>query len=401
MALLLVSVVVALALVGCSADVPTATPAPEATPTSASLPVPATTATPTPLPTLVPTPTAAPPSATDIVESATKNLRAASSYHVNVAVEEDWRVTTIKADIVVPDMGHFLTYRVTHMLEHTFESTFTEGDYFIRPPGFQVWFSPLRGRSRIWNPGILLRPYAFPFELSYLRAVNNLTLRGTKVVGDVNVYRITGTATTNLVGYMKSYVQSSNWDEELEVEIWISQADLLPMRIEARFEEMSGSFRATFSDFGAEYDIPVPEKVLRAESLALLWAGELSPEERGQLVGAFSIEGKECLEGEIGTDLYQKVLSGESGADRVFRLALWFCETPIFSTRGDDYIDSGISQYLYVLDVSSLSIVPRGNRKFVMECLRDTIGLEELFEIGWGDREPTPEEVEAAAVCQW
>ena len=196
-------------------------------------------------------------------------------------------------------------------------------------------------------------------------------------------------------------MQTSARGEIVEVEIWISQEDLLPMRIEARFEEIEGSFRAIYSDFGAKYDITVTEKTLGEGSpiLLFLWVGELSPEERGQLVRAFPAEGKECLEAEIGTDLYRKVLSGNSVADRVFLIALKFCERPIFSSR-DDVIPNGITNNLYSLDLSALSILPGEKAEHVMECLRESIGLESLFEIGWEKRGPTPEEMAAAQMCK-
>ena len=272
----------------------------------------------------------------------------------------------------------------------------------MRPPGFKVGFYPAGGYHPRWSPRVLWSPQAFPFDLGSLSGIEDLMLQGSKVTGDKTAYRITGTATNRLVGNIGSYMQASTRGQIIEVEIWINQEDLLPLRIETRFEEMDGGFRAIFSDFGAKYDITVTEEILGKDSpvLPLLRAGELSPEERGQLVRAFPVEGQACLEEELGTDAYQKVLSGNSGADRVFWMALDFCEQPIFSSK-DDYFPLGVARSLYVLDVSSLSIVPRGNRKFQMECLRDTIGLEELFEIGWGEREPTPEEVAAAAMCRW
>ena len=55
-----------------------------------------------------------------------------------------------------------------------------------------------------------------------------------------------------------------------EVEMWISRDDLLPLRIEARYEEINSfprTFSAVYSDFGVEVDVSVPEETLDIEFL--------------------------------------------------------------------------------------------------------------------------------------
>ena len=50
--------------------------------------------------------------------------------------------------------------------------------------------------------------------------------------------------------------------------------------------------------------------------------------------------------------------------------------------------------------MSVLSIPPEEMVEEVVECLREGIGLESLFEIGWDERAPTPEELAAAEGCK-
>ena len=137
-----------------------------------------------------------------------------------------------------------------------------DGSHYYRPPGFQVWFDPA-GRYYV-QPEI----QGFPYELAALHEeVRNLALRGSEVIEGVTAYRLTGTGTRKLemgMGIRPGYGRP-------KMELWISQADLLPLRIEARYEEINKSFSAVYSAFGAEVDVSVPEEVWDIDYLARLW----------------------------------------------------------------------------------------------------------------------------------
>ena len=227
------------------------------------------------------------------------------------------------------------------------------------------------------------------------------------MIEGVNAYRLTGKATKKLDDDMGFYMAPWSGLGMSEVEMWISRDDLLPLRIEARYEEINSfprTFSAVYSDFGAEVDVSVPKDVLDIGYLDRLEQRTLSPEELGRLVRAFPVEGQKCMEAEIGTDLYREVLSGDSDADIVLGIAFTHCRNEILS-RTSDLFFYGIAEALYELDLTVLSIQPEQMVEEVVECLREGIGLESLFEIGSlpggeGERAPTPDELEAAERCK-
>ena len=158
------------------------------------------------------------------------------------------------------------------------------------------------------------------------------------MIEGVNAYRLTGKATKKLDDDMGFYMAPWSGQGMSEVEMWISRDDLLPLRIEARYEEINSfprTFSAVYSDFGAEVDVSVPKDVLDIGYLDRLEQRTLSPEELGRLVRAFPVEGQKCVEAEIGSDLFREVISGDSDADIVFKIAVDFCAWSIFSSSSD------------------------------------------------------------------
>ena len=284
-----------------------------------------------PVPTATPTPT--PPSASYIVESAIENLREQSSFHVTAGIEEGWVFTRLRAEIVPPDRSCIYEHWFYGLGQQRREFLVIDGSHYYRPPGFQVWFD---SAERSWFQREI---QGFPYDLAVLRdGVRALALRGSEVIEGVNAYRLKGTATKKLDDDMGFYMAPWSGQGMSEVEMWISRDDLLPLRIEARYEEINSfprTFSAVYSDFGVEVDVSVPKDVLDIGYLDRLEQRTLSPEELGRLVRAFPVEGQKCVEAEIGSDLFREVISGDSDADIVFKIAVDFCARSIFSSSSD------------------------------------------------------------------
>ena len=306
-------------------------------------------------------------------------------------------VTRLRAEIVPPNRGRIYEHWFNGLSQQRSEFLVIDGSHYYQPPGFQVWFD---SAERSW---FLREIQGFPYDLAVLRdGVRVLALRGSEVIEGVDAYRLTGTATKKLDEDMGFYMAPWSGQGMSEVEMWISRDDLLPLRIKARYEEINSfprTFIAVYSDYGAEVDVSVPKDVLDIGYLDRLEQRTLSPEEMGRLVRAFPVEGQKCVEAEIGSDLYQEVVSGDSDADIVVMLAFNLCSASILSRSGDVFF-LGITETLYTLDFNDLAISPEEMIENVVECLKGSVGLESLFEIGWEERGPTPEELEAAELCK-
>ena len=311
-----------------------------------------------------------------------------------LAVIENAAVTTtINAEIAPPDNGYVHESWTTGIGANADEFLFVDGLPYSRPPGFQVWFDY---SGTTWARRA---PQDFPYDLELLaEGTGDLEVQSADSI-DGPVYRVTGTATRRLDEALGFDVGARSRDEATEIEIWISRDDLLPLRIEARFDKNGEYFNADYSGFGSAVDISAPELVLDLYYLQGLLDGTLDPEEKGLVVRAFPAEGQKCVENEIGAAPYQELVSGTSELDSVLLWVLDHCEEPIFS-YSDLFARSGIAEALYSLDLTVLTI-PRGDMTGdLAECVRESVGLEALFEVGWGERPPTAEEVAAGEMCK-
>ena len=239
----------------------------------------------------------------------------------------------------------------------------------------------------------------FPYDLAGLReGIEGITLRDTETIGSGNTHRLTGTPTKKLEEMIGFNEDVSWWRVGvLEVEIWVSRDTLLPLRIEFRSDEFV-VFSAAYSVFGTAGEIHSPKEVLDEGYEHRLWSGNLNPEDVGPLVRALPKELQKCVEAQIGTDLYQEGIAGGSDADIIVPLALAPCLWPVNSDT--DIIFRGVATQFDELDLTVLTVLPEDMVAEVVECLKASIGLEELFEIGWKERGPTPEELEAAEGCK-
>lgn len=393
---LVVILTLALSLAACEAAMPSTTPDATATfvPTPTSAPSPSSTTIPTPPPTPAPTPTMAPPRlmASHIVESAIQNLREQTSYHVSAVFETGTVTTTIEADVEPPNRGYVREEWVSGLATNIDEFLFIDDYRYSRPPSFRVWFDY---SATTWSRRTIRD---FPYNLSLLaEEVGGLTINGTEVIDGVTAYRVTGAAEGGFEEALGFDVVVRSRDDITAIKMWISLDDLLPLRIEARFDRTGESFSAVYSDFGAAVDLSAPE-VLDLDYLQRLLDGTLDPEGKGLMVRAFPPEGQKCVEGEIGAGPYEELVSGNSDLNDVLLWVLDHCEWEVFSFT-DKFARSGLSEALYSLDLTVLNI-PRGDMTGdLATCVREAVGLESLFEVGWGERAPTPEEIAGAYVC--
>ena len=298
-------------VLGCTDVVPTETPAPTLAPTAAPLPTSLSTATPTPTPAPTASPTPTLSRASQVLQSAIENLRAQASFRVLAVIENAAVTTTINAEIVPPDKGYVHESWATGIGTNADEFLFVDGLPYSRPPGFQVWFD--------YSGTTWARRTAqdFPYDLELLaEGAGDLEVQSADSI-DGPVFRVTGTATRRLDEALGFDVGARSRGEVTEIEIWISRDDLLPLRIEARFDKNGEYFNAEYSGFGSAVDISAPESVLDLDYLQGLLDGTLNPEEKGLVVRAFPAEGQKCVEDEIGAAPYQELVSGTSDLDSV------------------------------------------------------------------------------------
>ena len=312
---------------------------------------------------------------------------------MSAVIETGTVTTTIEADVEPPGRGYVREEWVSGLATNVDEFLFIDEYRYSRPPGFKVWFDY---SETTWSRRTVRD---FPYDLALLgEEVGDLAISGTEVVDGVTAYRVTGGGSGRLEVGLGFDVAAQSGEEVTEVEVWISRDDLLPLRIEARFDKAGESFSVAYSEFGAAVDISASE-VLDLEYLQGLLDGTLDAEEKGLMVRVFPPEGQKCVEEEVGAGPYQELLSGNSALNDVLLWVLDHCEWEVFSFT-DKFARSGLAEALYSLDLTLLTI-PRGDMAGELaQCVRMAVGLESLFEVGWGERAPTPEEVEAARMCR-
>ncbi len=311
---------------------------------------------------------------------------------MSAMIETSTVTTTIEADVEPPNRGYVREQWVSGLAKNVDEFLFNDDYRYSRPPNFKVWFDY---SATTWSRRTIRD---FPYDLSLLAdEVGELTINGTEVIDGVNAYRVTGAAEGGLEEALGFDVVVRSRDDITAIEMWISLDDLLPLRIEARFDRTGESFSAVYSDFGAAVDLSAPE-VLDLDYLQRLLDGTLDPKGKGLMVRAFPPEGQECVEGEIGADPYEELVSGNTDLDGVLLWVLDYCEWEVFSFS-DNFARSGLGEALYSLDLTALNIRRGDMTGDLAQCVRRAVGLEPLFEVGWGERAPTPEEIAGADAC--
>lgn len=267
--------------------------------------------------------TPSPPNPLAIVRAAEENLRAVSSFHISMVAEEDGiKGWAAEADINPPDRGRFViqipidpTSNVEIQVTQIGKSNYT------LYPGFQAWFDV--GWAALYHPSNL---QGFPYDLAALiEAADGFDIVGEEVLDGVTAYRLTviGSPEVRLALGLPRGVGAP------KAEMWISQSDLLLLRIEARVQDPETMSIIVYSDYGSDVDVSVPENVIKYDLIDRFMEWTLSPEELGQVVRALPVPGQQCIEAEIGADVYREVIAGDSEAHPLVLTAFNNCESEI------------------------------------------------------------------------
>ena len=332
------------------------------------------------------------PDALTIVRAAEDNLRGLSSFSIEYMVDGGGVRYRREANINPPDRGMMVEHDWGSYHPRSIELLYVDAASYFRPFGFRAWFESVGGSGNTWVQ-------AFPFDLSGLRdGVEEIVWQGTDDVDGRVTHRLTAAPTQRLEA-MLGFRDGVDWwkDGALEVELWVSRDDQLPLRMEFRSDEHV-LFSAVWSAFDVAVEIHPPKEALDVDYFDRLWYGGLREEDVALLVPLFPDEGKECVKDQIGADLYEEALSG-GDANLAVGMAINLCVYEVFSATRS-FVYPGIDNTLYALDLSVLSVSPEDMVEGVVECLRELIGLESLLEIGFEERAPAPEEMESAEMCK-
>lgn len=302
-ALLLIACVLALGGVGCEALLPTSTAPPQEDP--------------------APDAGAGTDDALSIVRAAEENLREVSSFHLSITAEGSAGGNQTEADIL-PFGGRRLVMEVLLDATDNVEIEVIQNgeSQYVLYPGFQAWFD---------FDGVALYPNShlksFPYDLGGVReTAESFALLGEGIIGGVDAYRVVGRGT----GDLREAIGFAPGLGEAELMMWISQENLLPLRIEGQVEDPDATFTSVYTNYNSDVEVPAPENVIHVGLMDGLLEGALSPEQLGQVVRALPVVGQKCIEAEIGTEVYRVVIGGDSEEDLLVLTAFDKCEGKIF-----------------------------------------------------------------------
>ena len=268
-------------------------------------------------------PGSTPEDARSIFRAADENLKATSSFHVTFTAEGSGAGTRAETDIFPLEGGRFVIQILLDAADNVEIEVIQIGEsQYVLYPGFQAWFD-FGGETLDRNSSFK----DFPYDLGgILEAAESFELLGEGIIDGENAFRLIARGSRDL----RQAVGFAPGVGEAELEIWIRRSDLLPLRIEARVEDPETMYTSVYSDFGTSVNVAVPENVIHVGLIDGLLKGALSPEQLGQVVRALPVEGQQCIEAEIGTDVYRVVIGGDSEEDFLVLTAFHKCESQIF-----------------------------------------------------------------------
>lgn len=302
-ALLLIACVLALGGVGCEALLQTPTARPQEEPASVS--------------------GTDPEDAHSIVTAAEENLRDVSSFRLSVTAEGSGPRARAESDVLPFGGGRLVIEVLLDAYDDVEIEVIQSGDaQYVLYPGFQSWFDfgevPLHPNSNLKS---------FPYDLGGVReSAESFEVLGEGIVSGLDAFRIVVRGT----GDFREAAGFPPGVGEAELMMWISKADLLPLRIEARVKDPDFLFTSVYSDYDSDGGVSAPENVVHVGLMDGLLEGALSPEQLGQVVRALPVSGQKCIEAEIGTEEYRVVIGGDSEADIPVLNAFNKCRGEIF-----------------------------------------------------------------------
>ncbi len=273
------------------------------------------------------TPTPVPKStqedAGSIFRAADENLRAATSFRVAITAEGSGVGARAETDIFPLEGGRFVIQVLLDEAKNVEIEIVQIGESrYALYPGFQAWFD-FGGVGLSQNPNF----QSFPYDLGGVReTAESFELLGEGIIDGEDAYRLVAEGS----GELRRTVGFAPGVGDAELEMWIGRSDLLPLRIEARVEDPETMYTAVYSDIGASVNVSVPENVIHVGLIDGLLKGALSPEQLGQVVRALPVAGQQCIEAEIGTDVYRVVIGGDSEEDFLVLTAFNNCKGEIF-----------------------------------------------------------------------
>ena len=275
-----------------------------------------------------PAPQTTPEDAESIFGAADENLRAAASFRVAITAEGSGAGTRAETDIFPLEGGRFAVQILLDSVNNVEIEVIQIGEsQYALYPGFQAWFD-FGGETLDRNSNF----QDFPYDLGGIReTAESFELLGEGIIDGENAYRLIAKGT----GELRQVVGFALGVGEAELEMWISKPDLFPLRIEARVEDPETMFTSVYSDFGADVDVSVPENVIHVGLMDGLMEGALSPEQLGEVVRALPVLGQQCIEAEIGVEVYREVIGGDSEEDFLVLTAFSSCESEIFPLTGN------------------------------------------------------------------
>ena len=258
-----------------------------------------------------------------IVRSAEANLKDASSFRLTVSAEGSGVGTRAETDVLPFGGGRFVIDVLLDASRDAEIEVIRAGEsLYVLYPGFQAWFD--FGESGLYHNSNLK---SFPYDLGGIReTAESFELLGEGIIGGVDAYRVVGRGT----GDFREAAGFGPGVGEAELMMWISESGLLPLRIEARVEDPDVTFTSVYSDYSMDSGVSVPENVVHVGLMDGLLEGALSPEQLGQVVRALPVPGQKCIEAEVGTDVYQVVIGGNSEEDLLVLEAFNECEGEVF-----------------------------------------------------------------------
>ena len=274
----------------------------------------------------------------------------------------------------------------------------------------------------------------------------------------VPAFRLQAPAPAELLGFLAIDADSP----QPGFDLWIGKEALLPLRIEMSSEDPRVFVRFIFSDYGKKKDITEPEQALDYMVLGKLFqGGPFTAEEVGQLVNTLPLAVQGCLESEMGDEDYHRMTKGDGDPDLFLNVTFRFpcanimnramlgllrhgnpseealaiglseilkplaryktqCLFALWGTQKFEEISTGSRppQKLEIadmldcsapflghthlrdyLDLNDFSISKEDLDGDVLACLHEALGLRVLVEIGTGEWDPRPDQLDAVAHC--
>ena len=275
-----------------------------------------------------PAPGSTPEDGLSIFRSADENLKAASSFHVTFTAEGSGADTRSETDIFPLERGRFAVQVLLDSANNVEIEVIQIGEsQYALYPGFQAWFD-FGGETLHRNSNF----QDFPYDLGGIReTAESFELLGEGIIDGEDAYRLIvkgfGRPQTG-----RRFRPRGGGRGVGDVD---KQARPVSAAHRARVEDPETMFTSVYSDFGTDVDVSVPENVIHVGLMDGLMEGALSPEQLGEVVRALPVLGQQCIEAEIGVEVYREVIGGDSEEDFLVLTAFSSCESEIFPLTGN------------------------------------------------------------------